>query len=120
MAAAAPIMRRPCRIWRPITAISPHAAPTPSTRIVRLRSSWNGGSCTAKNLPDLPTALAALQAEIYRLPSERFMEHARLRAEAMDLRDGKGSSITEADWQRIGELLDASWKSLRGAISEER
>jgi len=70
--------------------------------------------------PDLPSALAALQAEVYRLPSKRFLEHARLRAQAMDLRDGKGSAITEADWQHIGELLDASWKSLHGAVTAER
>jgi len=66
--------------------------------------------------PDLPAALAALQAEIYGAPAERFREHARLRAEAMDLRDGRGARITQADWQRIGELLDRSWSSLHTAV----
>ncbi len=68
---------------------------------------------------ELPLALAALQAEIYRIPAERFLEHARLRAQAMDLRDGKGGGITEADWQRIGEMLDASWKSLHSAVTAQ-
>jgi len=36
--------------------------------------------------------------------------------QAMDLRDGKGAAITEADWQRIGEMLAASWKSLYDAV----
>ena len=66
---------------------------------------------------ELPAALAALQAEIYGLPAERFAEHARLRAQAMDLRDGKGSAITEADWQKIGEMLAASWNSLYAALN---
>ncbi len=65
---------------------------------------------------DLPGALAALQTEIYGIPASAFAEHARLRAEAMDLRDGKGSAITEADWQRIGEMLAASWNSLYNAV----
>lgn len=67
--------------------------------------------------PQLPGALAALQAEIYRVPAERFAEHARLRAQAMDLRDGKGAEISEADWQTIGEMLAASWKSLHNAVN---
>ncbi len=67
--------------------------------------------------PGLPAALAALESEIYGIPPQRFQEHARLRAEAMDLRDGKGASITEADWHRIGDLLDASWKSLHMAVN---
>ena len=70
-----------------------------------------------ENPPGLPAALAALQAEIYGIPAERFAEHARLRAQAMDLRDGKGAAITEADWQRIGEMLAASWQSLYNAVN---
>jgi hypothetical protein len=65
---------------------------------------------------ELPAALAALQAEIYGIPADRFAEHARLRAEAMDLRDGKGAAITEADWQKIGEMLAGSWESLHRAV----
>jgi hypothetical protein len=66
--------------------------------------------------PRLAAALADLQAEIYGVPADRFAEHARLRAEAMDLRDSKAGAITEADWQRIGEMLAASWKSLYDAV----
>ena len=69
-----------------------------------------------ENPPGLPDALANLQAEIYGIPAERFAEHARLRAQAMNLRDGKGSAITEADWQRIGKMLAASWDSLYRAV----
>ncbi len=66
--------------------------------------------------PELARALADLQAAIYQLPAERFAEHARLRAEAMILRDDKGSGITEADWTRIGAMLDRSWKSLKAGL----
>jgi hypothetical protein len=67
---------------------------------------------------DLPRALAALQAELYGLPAERFMEHGRLRAEAMTIRDTKaeGGGVTEADWARIDELLHQSWRSLSAAV----
>jgi hypothetical protein len=68
---------------------------------------------------DLPRALAALPAELYRVPAERLMEHARLRAEAMTIRDNRAEAggVTEADWQRIDELLHASWRSLHRAVN---
>jgi len=67
---------------------------------------------------DLANALAALQAEIYHVPVEKVMEHARLRAEAMRIRDTKAEAggVTEADWARIGELLRESWRSLSQAV----
>ena len=67
---------------------------------------------------DLAAALAELQAAIFNLPAERFREHARLRSEAMLIRDEKAESggVTEADWQRIDELLNASWQALWQAV----
>lgn len=76
----------------------------------------------AKHPPgDLERALAELPAEIYRVPVERLMEHARLRAEAMLLRDGKAEAggVSEADWAKIDELLRASWQSLWKAVNAE-
>jgi hypothetical protein len=69
---------------------------------------------------DLPKALADLQAAIYHLPSERFMEHARLRAEAMTIRDNKAEQggVTEADWAKIDQLLHKSWKSLLDEVTK--
>ena len=71
---------------------------------------------------DLDRALADLQAELYRLPSESFDEHARLRAEAMSIRDTKAEQggVTEEDWRRIDELLHGSWRSLHAAVNSER
>lgn len=68
---------------------------------------------------DLDRALAELPAEIYHVPVERLMEHARLRAEAMRIRDDKADAggVTEEDWRRIDELLHASWQSLYRAIN---
>jgi len=67
---------------------------------------------------DLEKALAELQAEIYRMPVERIMEHGRLRAEAMTIRDTKAEAggVSEADWVAINELLKQSWGSLVKAV----
>lgn len=67
---------------------------------------------------DLEKALADLQAEIYHVPVDRLMEHGRLRAEAMTIRDTKAENggVTEADWARINELLKQSWRSLAKAV----
>ena len=67
---------------------------------------------------DLDRALAELAAEIYRVPVESMMEHARLRAEAMKIRDDKAEAggVTEEDWKRIDELLHESWRSLSRVV----
>ncbi len=67
---------------------------------------------------DLDKALADLQAEIYHVPVDRLIEHGRLRAEAMTIRDTKAENggVTEADWARISELLKESWRSLAKAV----
>ena len=69
----------------------------------------------AKHPPgDLDRALAALQTEIYGMPIDRLMEHGRLRAEAMTIRDTKAEAggVTETDWEQIDQLLHKSWRSL--------
>ncbi|MBC7931360.1 MAG: hypothetical protein H7Z38_12430 [Rubrivivax sp.] len=68
---------------------------------------------------DLERALASLASEIYRVPAERLAEHARLRAEAMEIRDTKAErgGVTEQDWKRIDELLHESWRSLHRAVN---
>src|SRR6266849_7669784 len=67
---------------------------------------------------DLDKALAELQAEIYRMPVDKLMEHGRLRAEAMTIRDTKAEAggVTEEDWSRINDLLRQSWRSLAAAV----
>ncbi|HEV7473635.1 MAG TPA: hypothetical protein VGN90_06290 [Pyrinomonadaceae bacterium] len=69
---------------------------------------------------DLERALADLQSEIYRIPVERLMEHGRLRAEAMTIRDtqAEAGGVTETDWARIDQLLHQSWRSLAAAVKE--
>jgi hypothetical protein len=68
---------------------------------------------------DLDRALAELQAEIYRVPVEKLLEHGRLRAEAMTIRDTKAEAgtLTEADWTKIDQLLRESWRSLVQAVT---
>lgn len=67
---------------------------------------------------DLDRALAELAAELYRVPVERVMEHARLRAEAMTVRDTRAEAgqVSERDWENIDQLLHESWRSLKEAI----
>jgi len=69
---------------------------------------------------DLDKALAELQAEIYQVPIERVMEHGRLRAEAMTIRDTKAENggVNESDWARINDLLKESWRSLAKAVKQ--
>jgi hypothetical protein len=71
---------------------------------------------------DLQRALADLQAEIYGLSADRFMEHARLRAEAMTIRDTRAEhgGVTEADWAQIDRLLHESWRDLHRVINTDR
>jgi hypothetical protein len=68
---------------------------------------------------DLDRALAELPAEVYQMPVEKMMEHARLRAEAMTIRDQKeeAGTVSEEDWKKIEELLRASWQSLWKAVN---
>ena len=68
---------------------------------------------------ELDRALADLPAELYGVPAERLMEHARLRAQAMTIRDDKAEAggVTEDDWAKIDELLHASWQSLWRAVN---
>ena len=63
---------------------------------------------------ELDRSLAELQAEIYQIPADRLARHANLRAEAMLLRDDKADAggVSETDWQKIEEMLRASWQSL--------
>ena len=60
--------------------------------------------------------LAAVSAEMYSMPAEQFAEYARLRVEAMVLRDSLGQEITEADWVRIGTKLEEAWGSMYQAV----
>ena len=74
----------------------------------------------ARHAPeDLPRALAELASELYGVPAEKLEEHARLRAEAMEIRDtgAERGGVTEDDWRRIDELLHESWRSLWRAVN---
>ena len=68
---------------------------------------------------DLVKSLAELPAAIYQIPVEKFTEHAKLRAEAMTLRDDKAAAggVSETDWQKIDQLLQESWRSLWQAVN---
>lgn len=70
---------------------------------------------------DLARALAETAAEIYKMPVENFIEHGRLRAEAMNIRDNKAEAggVSEEDWQKIDELLHQSWRSLQSAVNKQ-
>ncbi len=67
----------------------------------------------------LAQALANLAGEVYQLPSGKFAEHGRFRAEAMEIRDGSAErgGVSEADWDRIHGLLSRSWLSLWQAVN---
>ncbi|WP_080054568.1 hypothetical protein [Spirosoma aerolatum] len=68
-----------------------------------------------------PVEWARLQAQtvanLYQIPVDRCAEYGRLRTEAMLFRDHQGEAITEADWQKIQNLLNQAWRSLAKAVS---
>lgn len=68
---------------------------------------------------DWERLIAAVAGEIYQLPEERFADYARLRVEAMVLRDQRGEAITEQDWANITSLLERSWVELASAVRPE-
>jgi len=70
---------------------------------------------------DLANALAETASAVYKLPKEAFLEHGRLRAEAMNIRDRQAEEggVSEADWQKIDELLHQSWRSLHAAVNQK-
>lgn len=65
---------------------------------------------------DWERLIASVAAEIYGLPAERLTDYARLRVEAMVLRDQRGSNISEQDWAEITSLLERSWSELAAAV----
>ena len=107
------------KFYRSVRAVSD--VPFDVDRAARLeREWWIIHRERASHAPgDLDRALADLPAELYGVPAERLMEHARLRAEAMTIRDTKADQggMTEADWAKIDELLHASWQSLYKAVN---
>ena len=62
--------------------------------------------------------LAITASIMYHLPVEQFRDYAHLRVAAMLLRDAKGNTITEVDWQQIRGLLLNAWQSFAAAIAK--
>ena len=68
---------------------------------------------------NLDRTLADLQSELYHAPAARFAEHARLRADAMLLRDvrAEAGALKPQDWDRIDGMLRTSWRSLWDVVN---
>jgi len=68
---------------------------------------------------DLARALAEAAAAVYGVPPADCLRYGQLRAEAMEIRDSKAEAggVTEDDWNRIGGLLDESWRSLHAVVA---
>ena len=62
--------------------------------------------------------LALTASIMYHIPADSFKEYARLRVQAMLLRDEKGDAITEADWQKINEILQSAWQSFENTLEQ--
>lgn len=70
---------------------------------------------------DLARALAEAAAEVYKIPSENFLEYGDFRARAMEIRDrqAEAGGVSEEDWQKIDDLLHQSWRSLHEAVNKK-
>jgi hypothetical protein len=71
---------------------------------------------------DLPRLLAQTSAVMYHMPYEPLLEHGKLRAAAMKIRDDQAAvgGVTEQDWSKIASLLDRSWRSLWQAVNTNK
>ncbi|GAB3926743.1 hypothetical protein [Larkinella terrae] len=65
---------------------------------------------------DWERLLAEEAGLLYHLPADRFRAYARFRTEAMLYRDARNDRMTEADWQRVRQLLDRSWLAFHQAV----
>lgn len=66
----------------------------------------------------LDTACANAAAAIYLVPPDSTLEHGRLRADAMVIRDVRAAAggVSEEEWAQIDQLLQACYRSLRRVI----
>lgn len=60
--------------------------------------------------------IAGVASNIYHVPPGAVAEYARLRVEAMVLRDRRGESIGAADWEAIQDLLVRGWTALSTGV----
>jgi hypothetical protein len=63
--------------------------------------------------------LAVGASVVYHVPEDSFREYARLRVEAMLLRDEKGDAITDEDWKKINVTLLKAWQSFATAVKQK-
>jgi hypothetical protein len=74
-----------------------------------------------RHSPDEWVKWIALTASVvYHLPAEAFHEFARLRVQAMLIRDERGDAMTETDWKKINEILLAAWQSFENALQKNQ
>ena len=70
---------------------------------------------------DLANALVQTSAALYRQPPSDFATYGQLRADAMRLCDEAGrkpGGATQADWQRIDEVLSRAWRSFQLSVQK--
>jgi len=113
---ALPYLRR---FYSAISSVSD--APFDAERAARLELEWwIVHRERARHAPgDLPRLLAETAAVMYHVPHEMLLEHGKLRAEAMRIRDARAQAgeVSEQDWSQIANLLDKSWHSLWQAVN---
>ncbi|MEI6337105.1 MAG: hypothetical protein WCQ57_00815, partial [Verrucomicrobiota bacterium] len=67
---------------------------------------------------DYARTIARLTALVYRVPAEKVLAAATMRAEAMAYRDDRGGKMTDADWQEIARQLVLAYASLKGSVTK--
>ena len=109
------------RYYAAILAVS--QTPFDAAEAARLELEWwiaHREAAEADHARDhLQQSLAALAAELYQVPAGRLGVHAERRAEAMTIRDRRSrepGGVTDADWERIEDVLRRSWRSLAAEL----
>lgn len=62
--------------------------------------------------------IARVATLLYGVENEDVRAFGVMRAQAMDFRDGRGQSITEADWTAIEQQLLSAYQHLKRAVSQ--
>lgn len=68
----------------------------------------------------LDRACADAAAAVYQVAPDSTLEHGRLRADAMVIRDARAATggVREEDWTQIDKLLQACYRSLRRVVTQ--
>jgi hypothetical protein len=99
-----------------IVARATHASFDPA-QAAKLELEWWQVRRETDGIEPYVPLVAAASAYLYGIDPHRLQTYARMRSEAMDLRDARGNHIAPEDWGRISALLEQAYGALRTEVA---